>query len=213
MGPAIAIILAVALFGGILWLALHFNRKNTDKTWNNFIRLGEQIGIQVQKPELSIWNPKLAQMDGNYKGFRTHVYTKRVQSGKHTYYYTEFNIYLPNNDGFTLRLVKEGFFQKIGKAFGGQDIQIGEPDFDKAFVLKSSDENRARQIFDLNTTNLLLSNKENISSSFELNNGFLHYSEQIMLSNEKHLPRYAQMIAIGGELAARITGGGQRARY
>ena len=36
-----------------------------------------------------------------------------------------------------LNVYQESFLSKIGKAFGGQDIQIGDREFDEAFMIKS----------------------------------------------------------------------------
>ncbi|MFH1125817.1 MAG: DUF3137 domain-containing protein [Candidatus Altiarchaeota archaeon] len=41
------------------------------------------------------------------------------------------------------------FFSAIGKKLGMQDIQTGNPEFDKVFVVKGSDESVVRQILDL----------------------------------------------------------------
>lgn len=45
-----------------------------------------------------------------------------------------------------LTLSREGFFASIGKTFGGQDIQTGDPAFDAAFVVRSSNEHAARAV-------------------------------------------------------------------
>jgi len=37
-----------------------------------------------------------------------------------------------------LRVYREGLLSKLGKALGGQDVQLGNPDFDKAFMVKAS---------------------------------------------------------------------------
>ncbi|QOG01995.1 hypothetical protein [Flavobacterium sp. MDT1-60] len=43
-------------------------------------------------------------------------------------------------DGFKFEIYRPGFIRKIEKLFGAQDIEIGYPDFDKAFIIKSNKE-------------------------------------------------------------------------
>ncbi len=50
----------------------------------------------------------------------------------------------------------ESIATRIGKAFGGQDIQIGMDEFDNAFRVKADDENYVRTIVNLTLQNKLL---------------------------------------------------------
>lgn len=61
--------------------------------------------------------------------------------------YTRMRTPFVNPGGFRFKIYKEGFFSGIGKALGGQDIEVGDPDFDGAFVIKGNDEERVRQLF------------------------------------------------------------------
>ncbi len=60
--------------------------------------------------------------------------------GKHKTYYTQLFIDLTGLPMFAFRVSPEGFLGKIGKFFGGQDIQIGNQPFDDAFVIKGEPE-------------------------------------------------------------------------
>ncbi len=50
-----------------------------------------------------------------------------------------------------LRLVPEGLFTSLRKAFGAQDIEFGEPGFDKSFLVQGSPEAWVREILDGDT--------------------------------------------------------------
>jgi hypothetical protein len=41
--------------------------------------------------------------------------------------------------GFTLELAPENLLSRIGIALGMQDIKVGDPEFDRAFVVRSND--------------------------------------------------------------------------
>jgi len=60
---------------------------------------------------------------------------------------TIFSAAFRNPDRFRFAIHEEGFFDDLGKFFGMQDIEIGYPDFDKAFIIKTNDKSRVRTIF------------------------------------------------------------------
>ncbi len=43
-----------------------------------------------------------------------------------------------------LHIYRETFFSKVGKVFGGQDIEVRDPNFDKAFMIKGDRESDVR---------------------------------------------------------------------
>ena len=43
-------------------------------------------------------------------------------------------------EGFRFTVYRKGIFSDIGKWFGMQDIEIGDEDFDRDFILKSNQE-------------------------------------------------------------------------
>jgi hypothetical protein len=52
-----------------------------------------------------------------------------------------------NKDGFRFTIYRKGVFSELGKLLGMQDIEIGEPEFDDAFIIKGNDENKLRELF------------------------------------------------------------------
>ncbi len=53
---------------------------------------------------------------------------------------------MQNPGGFELTLYPEGMFGKLQKAFGALDVEIGVPDFDRAFVIWSNNAAKARSL-------------------------------------------------------------------
>src|SRR4051794_7167734 len=49
-----------------------------------------------------------------------------------------------NPDGFRFTIYRKGSFSNLGKLLGMQDIEVGDPDFDEAFIIKGNDEDRVR---------------------------------------------------------------------
>ena len=41
-----------------------------------------------------------------------------------------------NPEGFRFTIYRKGFFSGLGKLLGMQDIEIGDPEFDEAFIIQ-----------------------------------------------------------------------------
>jgi hypothetical protein len=52
-----------------------------------------------------------------------------------------------NPEGFRFTIYRKEFFSNLGKLLGMQDIEVGEPDFDEAFIIKGNNEDRVRALF------------------------------------------------------------------
>lgn len=61
--------------------------------------------------------------------------------------YTRIRAPFVNRDGFRFTIYRKGFFTEFGKWFGMQDVEIGHPEFDEAFVIQGNDEQKLRQLF------------------------------------------------------------------
>lgn len=109
-----------------------------------------------------IWQQLSQQMDGRFveggfaKGDKVQVTHGEwtltldkfaVHTGKVVIVYTRMRAPYVNPDGFRFRVYRRGFFTDIGKAFGMQDVEVGQPAFDEDFVIKGTDEGKLRQLF------------------------------------------------------------------
>ena len=52
-----------------------------------------------------------------------------------------------NKDGFQFTIYRTGIFSGLGKWLGMQDVDVGYPEFDEAFVIKGNDEAKLRALF------------------------------------------------------------------
>ena len=73
--------------------------------------------------------------------------TYAVHTGKVVITFTRMRAPYVNPDGFRFRVYRSGVFSDIGKVFGMQDVEVGQPGFDEDFVIKGTDEGRLRQLF------------------------------------------------------------------
>ena len=68
-------------------------------------------------------------------------------TGKHSTTYTRLRTPFANAEGFRFDVSPQTFLSGIGKVFGMQDVEIGVPEFDAAWVIQGSDEAKLRAFF------------------------------------------------------------------
>jgi hypothetical protein len=52
-----------------------------------------------------------------------------------------------NPEGFRFTIYRKGLFSELSKFLGKQDIEVGDPEFDEAFIIKGNDESKVRDLF------------------------------------------------------------------
>lgn len=67
--------------------------------------------------------------------------------GKTRTRYTRMRAPYLNNDGFRFTIYRKSIFSGLGKLLGMQDVEIGDPAFDNAFVIQGNDEQKLRELF------------------------------------------------------------------
>ena len=123
---------------------------------------------------------------GKHEGHVVVVDTFTRSHGKSSTTYTRYSVMHARPLGLGLNLRREGFFTGVAKAFGAQDIQIGDPAFDSLMLIKGADHqavinfltperrNRIRQAFieldrlEINDTGALLEVTGAASSSQQI---------------------------------------------
>ena len=70
--------------------------------------------------------------------------TYTVSTGQSSHTCTRMRAPFVNKDGLYFQISREGFFSSIGKFFGIQDIEIGDPFFDKQFVIKGNNREKIK---------------------------------------------------------------------
>jgi hypothetical protein len=52
-----------------------------------------------------------------------------------------------NPEGFRFTIYRKSVFSDLGKLLGMQDIEVGDPEFDEAFIVKGNNESKVRDLF------------------------------------------------------------------
>jgi hypothetical protein len=50
-------------------------------------------------------------------------------------------------EGFRFTIYRKNLFSDLGKFLGMQDIEVGDPEFDEAFIIKGNDVSKVRELF------------------------------------------------------------------
>ena len=72
--------------------------------------------------------------------------TYAVSTGKVVIVFTRMRAPYVNPAGFRFTVYRKSVFSGMGKLLGMQDIDIGDPEFDDAFIVKATDESKVRQL-------------------------------------------------------------------
>jgi hypothetical protein len=70
-----------------------------------------------------------------------------VQHGKTRKKYTRLRVPFVTLDDFRFLIYRKGLFTDLGKLLGVQDIEVGDPEFDEAFVIQANNEAKVRALF------------------------------------------------------------------
>jgi len=73
--------------------------------------------------------------------------TYTVSTGKSTVTFTRMRAPYVNPDGFYFKIYRRGIFSNLGKLLGMQDVTVGDPQFDDAFIIQGNDEEKLRRLF------------------------------------------------------------------
>src|SRR3954467_14365371 len=111
-----------------------------DEAWR---RLGEEAGADFI--DGGFW--KGSEVKAHVGPWAVTLDTYTVHTGHAHFTYTRMRAPYVNPDGFRFTVYRKGLFSELGKLLGMQDIEVGEPEFDEAFILQGNDESRVRDLF------------------------------------------------------------------
>ena len=106
-------------------------------------RLSDQLGAQFVEGGFA----RSDKVEVHVKEWVVTLDTFTVSTGKTVVVFTRMRAPYVNADNFRFNIYRKGFFTALAKAFGMQDVEVGFPEFDEAFVIKGTDESKLRALF------------------------------------------------------------------
>ena len=195
-----ACLIQIIFFGGFICLGLaitYYNNKAIQEAWGRFAMNSGLImnqGGMFSTPRVT----------GDYKGFDYLLYTFSKGSGKSRTTYTGITMNFPKYIDCHLHVYQEGFFSKIGKALGGQDIQIGNREFDDAFMIKSQTPGKVDRILTPDLMRNMLNGKHLINMSISGNG--IHYEQVGIIKDVANLTYISEIMWMMANNACAMEG-------
>jgi len=171
------------------------------------IILGKRLGVPAKLPA-SRKNPFMEyypKIEGHLmkRPFSLEMYQQG--KGKNKRYFTELNFELENKYEYTLNVYKERIWSKFGKLVGMQDIEIGDPPFDKSFMIKSNDDYFATEVLkDQVTKDCFKMILHSMDGEFKLENTTLNYKQLGLIKNDSDRVFAEHLIETGLVLSMNI---------
>lgn len=147
--------------------------------------LSEEMGAQFIDRGMLKGGPKLVATYKNWE-IEMDMYTETHQNNGHNTSTTYTRIVAPfvKQNDYTITIYKEGGWSKALKIFGGKDIEIGIPEFDRDYRVKSNDAEQTARLFENDKFRKLLT--ENIVNGlFDIsdNKGLFTKKENVTMSH------------------------------
>ncbi len=134
--PVIFLVIVVV----IIAVSLRFAKKSRERRAAVLYQVAERFGGQVT-PGGWASQPSLSFSHAGQPVQLTYYST----GGKNPTLYTRLFVDLGGiGPELKVHVYPEGFFSRVGKVLGSQDIQLGDPAFDEAFMIKGSDEAKVK---------------------------------------------------------------------
>lgn len=100
------------------------------------------------------------------------IYFDTYKRGKRRF--TRIRAPYVNRDSFHFHIHRANFLSGVGKSLGMQDVVVGHPEFDKAFIIQGNSDKKLQQFFDNNLIRDLLSYQAAGSLEIRLDKSWSH---------------------------------------
>ena len=176
----------------IIWVTIA--RQKQDAAW---AQLASEIGAEFTKGKFFRSNTVKAKV----RDATVTLETYSVPSGDSNTTYTRMWAPVQGQDGFQFTIFRLGFISKLDKALGAQDIDIGEPEFDREFVVQGNNEPKVRALLaNLRLRQLIQGQK---SIRFGINKNILTYEAQGVI---KDIERLKSLFELFKETLTQLAG-------
>ncbi len=126
----VSILLLTGIFLGGAFVLTEYTRKKRNRLWS---AVADALHLEFVPATGLTGRPAIY---GSQRGVQVNIDIRVYGNGKNQQTYTRVEAELPRETPEDLLISKEGFFSGVGKLFGVQDIQVGIPKVDEAFIIK-----------------------------------------------------------------------------
>jgi hypothetical protein len=201
--PKVALI-AAASFAGLFVVLLLTVRHLQRLTRERLAALATRLGLELRRQPVRFGFEPIPAVEGRHRDRLVRFFTYTTGSGKSRRTWSAVSAALTAPRTFTLELCPENFLTRfvLVTTLGMQDIQLGDPEFDRAFIVKSNDPSyAAAALMPEIRAQLLARDRRAVSWQLTIKGGEVRYAENGSFDSQKQVDRFAEMLEIVGELA------------
>ena len=196
---AVAPIAGVAIFVAILAVVIVAAVRTARKSRANLTRIAGELGLQlVEKPLVLGFFRPTPTVEGNRGGRMVRVFEFTTGTSKRKVLWSAVSVGCGNPHGFQLRLGPQNFLTELGEKFGLQDLSVGDPVFDRKFVVQTNapDYLRAALLPEIRDPLLRLWPAPLAGAMLKIEGGAVVYAETLPFSEVQLLTRMKSMLDV-----------------
>jgi hypothetical protein len=203
MFPAAVIPFAlVAFFVGMVALAITLGRRQQRKTLELLAALAERLHLELRRQPAKFGFEPAPTVAGRHRDRQVRFFTYTTGSGKNRTTWCAVAAAIAGAPGLTLELWPENFVFRIATALGMQDIPVGDPEFDRAFIVKSNDPAYAAAALLPEIRRRLLDERpRGVYGRLVIKDGEVAYAENGGFDQAAKVDRFARMLEAACDLA------------
>jgi hypothetical protein len=186
----------------IFFFLFRYERRRRERMRQNFVMLAQQIGCSADLPR-SVW--KFPSITGYYRKRLVQIWMHTTRRGRNKVTYTAIRAQCKKPPGFHMAIGREGILGKVAKAFGKQDIIIGDEEFDKMFLVRSNNESLARSVFPIGLRHKIVElGKKHSDFAFQVKDDGPYFEKAVMLVDAEKVQWFRQVLDVLCEVAERV---------
>ncbi|MDD2763212.1 MAG: hypothetical protein PHE83_04455 [Opitutaceae bacterium] len=176
--------------------------KQQRKAREQLAGLARRFGLELRRQPSRFGFEPLPTLEGRYRNRAVRFYTYTTGSGKNSTTWGAVSAAVAGAGGLTLELFPENFLVRIATALGMQDIRVGDPAFDQAFIVKSNDPAyAAAALLPEIRARLLAERARGAHGRLSIKGGTVQYAEVGGFGNEARVNRLADLLEAVCDLA------------
>ena len=191
MEVAIALIIGFGIFALIIIWAVKYTKKiNGRKSafYSDFARK-HNLNHSSSKYMLTALNV----VEGVWNEMPFVIYEQMEGSGKSKTVVTRAIIENVPFD-YDFKIGKEHLFSKASKMLGMKDIEFGDAEFDKKFLIKAKDEDKFRSFFNYKLQGELSNLQKDLAAAIRVDSGIMTYMHYGPIANNKRFESFEKVV-------------------
>jgi hypothetical protein len=196
---ALAVAVAVAgLFVALLLVVRRLQRQTCER----LAALASRLGLELRRQPARFGFEPTPTVEGRYRDRLVRFFTYTTGSGKSRHTWCAVSAALTAPRAFTLELCPENFITRLATALGMQDLQVGDPEFDRAFIVRSNDPAyAAAALLPEIRAKLLARCPRTTCGALTIKGGEVRFCENGSFDRQEQLDRFAAMLEVLCDLA------------